>query len=204
MRHSLHILTLAVLVLSLAACTGGSRRAEPRRLLLAYDGPVAAAPTAPRPRLVLRAISVPDYLDRRELVRRVGAAEIIRDERALWAERPAKALTRWVSLALAAQRADYAVESYTTADGRAPDALLSMTLEGFEPGADGIVRLRGTWTFAPNGQTATQSGRFDADQQTRDGSPEASVAALQQALGKAVGALAVQLPPARFGVTPPR
>lgn len=189
---------MTVLALTLAACSSGAIRAEPKRLLLAYDGPAAAVPATPRPRLVVRGVSVPDYLDRRELVRRVGASEIVQDPNAYWAERPAKAITRWVTQALAAQRADYATESFTTADGRAPDALLAITVEGFEPGADGMLRLRGSWIFAPNGKVATQSGRFDADAMTADASSEASVAALQQALGSAVKTLAAQLPQASF------
>ena len=183
-------------VLAVSACTPGTVRQQPKRLLLAYQGALPQTPATPLPRLVLRAVSVPDYLDRRELVRRVGAVEVARDEGAVWAERPSKAITRWVTLALGAQRSDYAVESYTTADGRAPDALLAITLEGFEPGADGTLRLRGSWVFAPNGQRASLSGRFDADAPTRSGSAEASVAALEQALDNAVKTLARQLPAA--------
>ena len=171
---------------------------------MTHPAPAAQLPTSARPRLVLRAVTLPDYLDRRELVRRSGAAEIVLDENAHWAERPGKAITRWVTLALAAQRLDYAVESYTTADGRPPDALLSLTLESFEPGADGIVRLRGSWIFSPKGKASTRSGRFDADQATRNDSAEARVAALQQALAAAVNTLASQLPEAAFAVEPPR
>lgn len=198
MRHTI-VFASAPLILTtflLAACAGDSTRSEPRRLLLAYDGPVSQAPHTPRPRLVVRAVSVPDYLDRRELVRRVGVAEILVEEGVIWAERPAKAITRWVSLALSAQRSDYAVEAYSTADGRAPDAVLAITLESIEPVADGSVRLRGSWVYAPSGKTATQSGRFDADAQTRDATPEASVAALQKALHSAVNTLAAELPAA--------
>lgn len=185
-----------LLALSLAACAGGGTRAEPKRLLLSYDGPVAAVPATPRPRLVVRSVGVPDYLDRRELVRRVSANEIVRDEGAFWAERPGKSITRWVTLALAAQRADYSVEGTTTADGRSPDAVLALNLDGFEPGADGVLRLRGSWVFAPYGKVATQSGRFDADAPVAGASPEASVTALQAALDSAVKTLAAALPKA--------
>jgi len=185
------ILTLA---LALTACAGGASRPEPKRLLLSYDGPVAATPATSRPRLIVRAVNLPDYLDRRELVRRVGSAEIVRDDTALWAERPSKAITRWVTLALAAARTDYTVESYTPADGRAPDAVLVITMDRFEPDAEGVVRLRGSWVFAPNGRQGTASGRFDADAPMTGSSAEASVLALNAALGEAVKALAAALP----------
>ncbi len=193
-----------MLALLLVACAGNSTRAEPKRLLLAYDGPTAQAALTTQPRLVVRAVGVPDYLDRRELVRRVSATQIKSDETALWAERPGKSITRWVTLALAAQRADYSVESYTTADGRAPDALLAITLESFEPDADGAVHLRGSWVYAPFGKVASKSGRFDADTKVSDGSAEAHVAALQQALGNAVKNLAAQLPSATLAPEPRR
>lgn len=192
------VLSFVLAALTLTACATSTTRAEPKRLLLSYDGPVAAVTAAARPRLVIRAIGVPDYLDRRELQRRVSDSEIASDPSALWAERPGKAMTRWVTQAIAAQRADFAVESFTTADGRPPDAVLALTLDRFEPAADGIVRLRGSWVFAPNGKYASQSGRFDADAQTASNSAEASVAALQLALGKAVKQLAGELPPAAF------
>jgi len=193
-----------MLALLLVACAGNSTRAEPKRLLLSYDGPAAQAALTPQPRLVVRAVGVPDYLDRRELVRRVSATEIKRDDTAFWAERPGKSITRWVALALAAQRSDYSVESYTTADGRAPDALLAITLDDFEPDANGTVRLRGSWVYAPYGKVATKSGRFDADAALTDGSAEAHVAALQQALHIGVKMLAAELPAAMAAVEPRR
>lgn len=201
------MLPLALLGLAtmLSACATGPARQEPKRLLLSYPGAMPAVPASPaaqRPRLVLRAVSVPDYLDRREFVRRVGEVEVVRDRSAVWAERPSKAITRWVALALGAARSDYSVEAYTTADGRSPDALLVIALEGFEPGSEGTLRLRGRWVFAPNGERASLSGRFDADAPTADASAEASVLALQQALGSAVQSLASQLPAAAVMAMP--
>jgi uncharacterized lipoprotein YmbA len=98
-----------------------------------------------------------------------------------------------VSLALAAERPDLSVESHTPADGRAPDAVLALTLDDLTPGPDGVVRLRGAWVYAPAGGKATAVGRFDADAPARDASAEASVAALESALGQAVKALATAL-----------
>jgi len=185
---------MALLALLLVACAGSGQRPEPQRLLLSYDGPVAAASSSPRPRLVVRGVELPDYLDRRELVRRAGPAGIVRDDTAFWAERPGKAITRWVTLALGAARADFAVEAYTPADGRAPDAVLALSLERFEPDAENVVRLRGRWVYAPNGRKATLSGRFDADAPSTGNTAESQVLALNAALAQAVKALATELP----------
>ena len=171
-----------------------AQQAPPRRLLLAYEGAPPVETVAVRPRLVVRAVSVPDYLDRRELVYRSGDAELRQHEAAEWAERPAKAITRWLAQALAAQRGDYAVLAYTTPDGRAPDATLSVNLDGFETGGDGLLRLRGSWAYAAHAQAASLTGRFDADVRPASGGPDATVAAMQQALQEASARLAERLP----------
>ncbi len=189
-------LTLSLILLTLlTACASSTRQAEPKRLLLRYDGPVNAAPATPRPRLVVRAVSIPDYLDRRELAQRLGAHEVKAMAGAVWAERPSKSITRWIAQALAAQRSDASIEAYSTADGRAPDAVLALTLEGFEPGVDGLVHLRGSYVYALQGKTASVTGRFDADAAQAATTPETSVAALQEALAIAVKLLAATLPP---------
>lgn len=189
------MLLLSLLALLLAGCASRAAQSEPQRLLLAYDGPVAAAPDTPRPRLVVRGISLPDYLDRRELMRRSGPNTVEPLPGAVWAERPGKAMTRWVAQAIAAKRSDVTVEAYSTSDGRAPDAVLALTLERFEPGVDGVMRLRGSYVYALQGKPAMLSGRFDADAPMTAITAEASVAALQSALALAVQALVATLPP---------
>lgn len=181
-------------LLGLSACTSPQRE-PPRRLLLSYEGPAPAEVSASRPRLVVRAVAVPDYLDRRNLVYRADGAELRQHEQAEWAERPAKAITRWLSQALAAQRPDYAVLALTTPDGRAPDATLSLNLDAFERGRDGVLRLRGSWAFARHAETAGLTGRFDADVPA-GADADAIVAAMQAALRQALMALVDRLPPA--------
>lgn len=181
--------------LLLTACLA-PHHVPPRRLLLSYEGAPPVESTAARPRLVVRAVSVPDYLDRRTLIYRAGEVELREHAQAEWAERPAKSLTRWLTQALAAQRGDYAVLAYTTPDGRAPDATLSLTLDAFETGTDGLLRLRGSWAFASHAQAASLTGRFDADVKPTDASPDAVVASMQQALQAATGKLVERLPKA--------
>lgn len=179
--------------LLLSACLA-PQVAAPRRLLLSYEGAAPVESTAARPRLVVRAVSVPDYLDRRHLIYRADGAELRQHEQAEWAERPGKSITRWLTQALAAQRADYAVLAYTTPDGRAPDATLSLNLDAFETGSDGLLRLRGSWAFAPHSEKTSLTGRFDADIRPAAATPDAVVAAMQQALQAATLNLVERLP----------
>lgn len=180
----------------LSACAGSATRAEPKRLLLRYEGPAAQITAAERPRWVVRTVVLPDYLDRREILRRVNGNEVEAMEGAIWAERPAKAITRYVAEALAAQREDVTIEPYTTTDGRTPDAVLAITLEGFEPDAQGAVHLRGQYVYAQFGRASTLSGRFEADAPGAALTPEASITALQSALTVVVNTLAAALPKA--------
>ncbi|MDP3856172.1 MAG: PqiC family protein [Stagnimonas sp.] len=188
-------LSVLLAVLLLSACIAPNV-APPRRLLLAYEGapPVEMETAAARPRLVVRAVTVPDYLDHRSLVYRAETVELRQHPQAEWAERPAKSITRWLTQALAAQRPDYAVLAYTTPDGRAPDASLTLSLDAFETGADGLLRLRGNWAFAEHAEAAALSGRFDADARPSAPTPEATVAAMQQALQLATARLVERLP----------
>lgn len=188
---------LAVLSITLlASACAGPQQATPRRLLLSYEGPAPEQSELVRPRLVVRAVTVPDYLDRRQLVYRAEGAELRQYEQVEWAERPAKAVTRWLTQALAARRGDYAVLALTTPDGRAPDATLSLSLDAFEPGRDGVLHLRGSWAYARHAEPAGRTGRFDADVPLAAATPEASMAAMQQALQQALERLLLALPAA--------
>lgn len=186
---------LAVVTITLlASACAGPQLAAPRRLLLSYEGAAPAESELVRPRLVVRAVTVPEYLDRRQLVYRAEGAELRQYEQVEWAERPAKAVTRWLTQALAARRADYAVLALTTPDGRAPDATLSLSLDAFEPGRDGVLHLRGSWAYARHAEPAGRTGRFDADVPLATATPEASMAAMQQALQLALEPLVRALP----------
>ena len=180
----------AIAGLLLTGCAA-TPTAEPRRLLLSYDGPAAVADTA-KAVLVVRAVTVPDYLDRREIVRRDGVALVAYDD-AVWAERPARAITRYLTQALDAARGDYRVQPLTSASGTAPEAALTLVIDRFEAEGSGPVQLRGHWSLTRPGKVIA-SGRLDADAEVAGGSAAATVAAMQQALGKASAALAASLP----------
>jgi uncharacterized lipoprotein YmbA len=166
---------LTAVVLGLAACAS-TPHTEPTRLLLSYDGAAPIASTA-KATLVVRAVTVPDYLDRRNLVYRSGA-ELKEYPDAQWAERPAKAITRYLTQALSAQRSDYAVQALTTASGVAPDAALTLVIDRFEAEQGGTVQLRGSWTLTAPGKILA-SGRLDADATTSPTSASTTVAAMQ-------------------------
>jgi len=189
---------LALLLLSavlLSACAASAPVIEPARLVLAYDGPSAVATPTVRRTLVVRAVTVPDYLERRSLVYRDGV-ELKEYPNAVWAERPGKAITRYVTQALDAQRNDYAVQPLTTASGVVPDAALTLVIDRFEAEGQGPVKLRGSWSLSAPGALIA-SGRFDADASLAQATAAGNVAAMQRALAEASGKLAKDLPQAK-------
>ena len=177
--------------ITLSACVT-TPQTDIRQMLLSYDGPSPQA-TKAKTILVVRAVSVPDYLDRRDVVYRRGA-ELKAYPDAEWAERPAKAISRYLSQALAAQRSDYQVQALTTASGVAPDAALTVVINRFESQESGKVQLRGNWNLTTLGKVLA-AGRFDADASESSDSASATVAAMQQALSAASSLLAQALPP---------
>ncbi len=185
------------LIFSLLLCACAASSPPPdKKLLLDYQGPLpAAAAATQRPQLVVRGVSVPDYLERRGLAYRSAPNQLNFYSGVEWAERPAKGITRWVALALAAARNDYQVLAFTTGD-HLPEVLLGINLESAEPGPDNILHLRGGYNYFVNATQASGSGRFDADAPLSANTAEGSVAALQLALDTAVKKLAAELPSA--------
>jgi uncharacterized protein len=191
MNTHLKTIWLAGLLAALTACAGAPRP-EPTRLLLGYDGPTPAANVATGRTLVVRAVSMPDYLDRRDIVYRNGAV-VGQFADAVWAERPGKSITRYLAQALASLRSDYAVQALTTASGVAPDAALSIVIDRFEADGGAAVQLRAGWTLTAPGKTLA-AGRLQADVPLSAATAAATVAAMQKALSIAAADLAQTLP----------
>lgn len=190
MNTRLKTILFAGLLAALTACAGATRP-EPARLLLSYDGPVPAAAVSGRT-LVVRAVSMPDYLDRRDIVYRNGAV-VSQFADAMWAERPGKSITRYLAQALAAQRSDYTVQALTTASGVAPDAALSIVIDRFESDGGAALQLRAGWTLTAPGKTLA-AGRLQADVPLPAATAAGTVAAMQKALSIAAADLAASLP----------
>ena len=104
-----------------------------------------------------------------------------------------KAVTRFISQALAAQRSDYNVQSFTTASGVSPDAALTIAIERFEPDESGVLQLHGSWRLTATAQVLA-SGRLDAEATLAAATAADSVAAMQQALMTAVKTLVADIP----------
>lgn len=176
----------------LAACAGAP---PPRLMLLSND--VAVPPASAmmqRPMLVVRTVTVPEYLDRRSILYRSADAELKRFPDQVWAERLGESVTRWMALQLAADLLAYEVEAFGAASEKAPTLALNMELQSFEPdvsaGGGAVLRLRGTWHLAGG---AVTDGRLSADVPMATLDAAATVAAMRTALKQASDGIVAQV-----------
>ena len=181
---------LAVLAL-LAGCSAGP---PPRLMLLSNDVALPPAQQMQRPLLVVRTVSVAEYLDRRAIIYRSSDAELKRFPDVIWAERLGESLTRWMALQLAADLPGYEVQAFTTDSEKSPSLALNIELQSFEPdalpGAATVLRLRGDWHLSGS---SAMDGRLAADVPMGTLDAPSTVAAMRAALTQAGDGIAQQL-----------
>ena len=190
-RQLLRSGTSLVLLALLAACA----TAPPRLMLLSNDIAVPPAAAAmQRPMLVVRTVTMPEYLDRRSIIYRSSDSELKRFPEQVWAERLGESVTRWMALQLAADLPGYEVQAFGAASEKAPTLALNMELQSFEPdgtaGGAATLHLRGSWHLA--GANVTD-GRIAADVPMSTLDAAATVAAMRTALLQASDGIAAQI-----------
>ncbi len=93
--HRLRSATCLAVLALLASCLGRAAAAvdpaQQRR------GAAAGAQQIQRPVLVVRTVSMPEYLDRRAIIYRSSDSELKRFPDVVWAERPGESVTRWMA-----------------------------------------------------------------------------------------------------------
>jgi uncharacterized lipoprotein YmbA len=182
----------AALLALLGACASG-----PPPRLISLNNDTAVPPDSGnerRPLLVVRTVSVPEYLDRRALVYRSTQSELQRFPDSAWAERLDQSVTRWIAVQLAADLPHQEVRAFTAAGGETPAVALNLELLNFEaealPGAAPVLRLRCTWHLSG---AATAEGAVSADVPMNALDVPSTVAAMQTALTQASEAIAERL-----------
>lgn len=191
LRRRLRAGTSLALLALLTACAA----APPRLMLLSNDIVVPpAAPAMQRPMLVVRTVTMPEYLDRRSIIYRSSDSELKRFPEQVWAERLGESVTRWMALQLAADLPGYEVQAFGAASEKAPSLALNMELQSFEPdgtaGGAATLHLRGSWHLSGSNVT---DGRIAADVPMGTLDAAATVAAMRTALLQASDGIAAQI-----------
>jgi len=140
--------------------------------------PVAEAPgitnEAGLPDIELMTVSVPDYLDSTDIIRRTTPNQVITSETGRWGERVSLGITDALAADLARQLPGVVIE-YRGAQG-APYRL-EVEVQRFEIGADGSCTVTARWRLTSKGVktlSASEQGSF-----TEAASPGSDAAAAQ-------------------------
>lgn len=193
-RRGLIVIGIALLL------TGCGLASPPLRIYVLGDP--ATAPTGVLsetnlPIIELRTVSVPDYLDSSDILRRVGPNEVTASPTGRWGERLSVGLTQALATALSSRMPNVVIATNATP---LPTRRLFVDIERFDIGLDGQCLLVAHWRVMPaNGQTALarQQATF------RETAAPVDDAAIASAMTRAVDHLAEQIA-SMMPAAPPR
>ncbi len=172
-----------------AGCVSlGPRPAPPRYYVLEAPAGTAEPARAPVGAIGLRRVRLPPYLDRREVVTREGATEVVVASADRWAA-PLDALFSGAlaeDLRAAVPAREVVAEPWPAAG--APEWVVSVEVLRFEGERDGTAALEARWTVLRRGEPVREGVTA-----ARDRGAAGDVAATAAALSRTVGALARDL-----------
>ncbi len=180
-------LTMACLTALLAGC--GFASPPPRTYVLGTPATETAGirSQADLPILELRTVSVPDYLDTSDILRRVGPNEVIASPAGRWGERLSVGLTQALAAALASRMPDVAIDT-----DPAPEAArrLFVDVERLDIGGDGQCLMVARWRVMPTNGLAALAKEQATFHETAAATDDAALAA---AVTRVVDHLAEQI-----------
>jgi uncharacterized lipoprotein YmbA len=179
-------ITHAAAVLAMLAVAGCA--SAPVELVALPSAPATQASTPSAGATVLvREVTMPAYLDGFPVVigRRGSALVVSRNTE--WAERPSTGATRVLRDALSERLGPSQV--LITGDGRIPDADLTVEILALDPG-QGVLHLDARWSFSCTAGRGGASGRTYLVVSMDRATPEATAAAMSEALASLADVLA--------------
>jgi uncharacterized lipoprotein YmbA len=177
----------SALALIVAGCASGPAS---RIYLLTPPGQVAAvdAPDPEQPRVQLRPVLVPDYLDTTDLLLRSGPYEVKASPSARWGERMSKGLTDALTAALTARLSQNLI-TLDQDDGRSSRQIL-VDVSAFDLWPDGHCVLTASWTILERYTHNPMCGGREVFEVQAMGQGAVDDTALVAAMARAVGELA--------------
>lgn len=163
-RHrSLPTALLAVVVVLLASSCASvlPKSAESQFFVLSALEPAARAePTShAQPSVLLGAVTLPTYLDRRELVTRLASNQVRVEDLELWAEPLRESVPRAIENDLDALLGEGKVQRLPWTSAAAPALVVSVDVRRFEKTASRTVELTASWTIAEGADGAVRARR---------------------------------------------
>lgn len=191
----------ALAALLQGGCSRFCARSDPSRYFMLT--PLAAPAAAPAPGLVLGVgpITFPRYLDRPEIVTRIGPNELRRSPAELWAGSLAGQFEGTLRENLERVTGAEQVEAHPWPFASPPDVALEVDVRSFELASDGQARLAAGWRIRRMpGRELVRTGESALARPAGDGDSASTAAALSAVLGdfsREVGAALVSAAAAR-------
>jgi uncharacterized lipoprotein YmbA len=138
-------------VLTTAACSAVLPKSDPSEFYLLTTlepAPAAAAPSAGAPSVLVAAVVLPRYLDRRELVTRLASNQLRVEDLELWAEPLRDSVPTTIEHDLATLLGEERVARLPWTAPTPADLVLSIDLRRFEKTSRRTVELEATWKIA--------------------------------------------------------
>ena len=176
-------LAWAAIAIALAGCAGTPPDRH-YRLVLRGEAPVLAAPPAPLPVVAVAAVSVPELVDRPQIVTLGPGSQVFLNEQHRWAEPLKLAIGRLVAERLAATLGGARVTAYPAEAGTEPGYRVSLAVQRFdsEPGVAAHTTV--LWTVRRLADGRHSAGRSAQSTQPADASLDALADAHAQALAR--------------------
>jgi uncharacterized lipoprotein YmbA len=149
-------------------------------------------------------ITLPEYLDRTEIVRRVGVNELTWDHDAQWGEDLSVDATRVIVEDLEAKLPSFDVVMLPSRARRAMEYEVDVDLTRFDSDADSKVIAKGWWTIADADGREVASGRVSQEDQASRADYDAAVASMSRILFRLSAEIATAVDGLRRAKTPPR
>jgi uncharacterized lipoprotein YmbA len=189
-------LTALAAAVAIAACLGP--RADPSTYFLLSPVP----PPVPEPPLAvtvgLGPITVPGYLDRLQIVTRLGENELAVSEVERWAEPLADNVRRTLAENLSAMLPGSSYVDFPWFPSEAPDLAVALDIRRFEADSAGVAVLDVTWRLSRAG-TLVDGGGAHIQEPAATPGRAAVVAAQSRALGGLSAEIAAALRRAQGG-----
>jgi len=171
----------------LAACAGSP---STRYYTLAeQNSPTEAQGVAPRgtTTLSIGPVTVPESLDRLQMVARIGPNELHVSDEHRWAQPLRLEVARAVSLNLARRMPEAQVSTYTEAAASDTDYRLSLDLQRVEATLGGAVAIEAQWSLRTRSGAKVRAGHSTARAEARAADYQALAAAYARALETIAG-----------------
>lgn len=147
------------------------------------------------PHIELKTVTVPDYLDTTEIIRRTASNEVITSATGQWGERVSVGITRALAVDLARRLPNVVIESRRDYE---PSRRLLVDVERFEIGEDGRCALTARWRVtSSDDKVGSNSERGTFIEVTTSNTDAAAVVAMTSAIDQLAGQIAVTVQASR-------